>query len=77
MPNERPVADLTASDTGEEPSKTRYVKTSTGMIVELGEDLPDELAEAMAQAMKTKKGSTGYYDEAMGKIIFEVQKNIR
>lgn len=55
----------------EKPPKTRYVKTTSGMIVELGEDLPDTLAEAMAQAMKADKQISGYFDEETGEVFIE------
>lgn len=55
----------------EKPPTTRFVKTTTGMIVELGEDLPDALAEAMAQAMKTNKTISGYFDKRTGTTVLE------
>lgn len=58
----------------DEPPKTRYVKTSNGMMAELDELRPDQFAEAMSEAFKTGKVVYGYFDEETGKFILKELK---
>lgn len=50
---------------------TRFVKTESGIGVELLDDQPDEFAEGMAQAFLTGKPTIGYFDEEKGDFIIK------
>ena len=55
----------------DKPLKTRFVKTESGIEVELDELQPDEFAEGMAKTFLTGKATVGYFDEETGKFVIE------
>ncbi len=49
----------------------QFVKTKSGIKVELLNDEPHEYAEAMAQTFLTGKATFTYFDEEKGEFVIE------
>lgn len=63
-----PLAELFAV---KDKPGTRFIKTESGISVELQDDQPDEFAEGMAQTFLTGKATFGYFDEEKGEFIIK------